>query len=144
MNFYLKSGNTAIVIFRMFELVFDRKQDCNSVVLFVLEVKTWCDFSWGIGDFHTSISRTYRGQTQEQTVNPTFLGRSSLISKGGPRQNRLRRGTMEVDCSSTTLLLLTLRCLFTNFLPTIKWVLFYTSANPRSTTPVNFSSWHSG
>jgi len=46
-NFYFKSGNTTTVTFRMFEVVFDRKQDCNSVVLFVLEVNTWCDSSSG-------------------------------------------------------------------------------------------------
>ena len=72
-------------------------------------------------------------------MNPTFLSRSSVISKGGARQNRLRRGTMEVACSSTTLLLLTMGCSYTNFfLPTIKWVLFCTFANPHIYHPGKF------
>lgn len=91
-----------MVIFRMFELVFDRKRTVTPSFYLFLKLKhgvTLADESEI--SIHLSNSRTHRGRTQEQSVNPEFLSRSSVISKGGARENRLKRGTMEVACSSS-------------------------------------------
>ena len=110
----------------MIELVFQRNRTVNLSFYFFLKLKHGVTLAEEAEiSIHLSTSRTYREQTQAQTLDPTFLSRSSVISKGGAWQNSLRRGTMEVACSTTTLFLLALHCLWTNFLPIIEWVPFY-------------------